>query len=39
VPGCKTLQFAERGLVKTHFETYKIEEITSVFERIEKGEL
>ncbi|KAF1817807.1 GroES-like protein [Dissoconium aciculare CBS 342.82] len=35
----ETLQFAERGLVKTHFETCKMEEMTSVFERMEKGEL
>lgn len=35
----ETLQFAERGLVKTHFRTAKMEELTSVFEQMDKGEL
>lgn len=35
----ETLQFAERGLVKTHFTTAKPEELTSIFERMDKGEI
>ncbi|KAH9826949.1 Alcohol dehydrogenase GroES-like domain [Teratosphaeria destructans] len=35
----ETLQFAERGLVKTHFRTAKMEELTGVFEQMHKGEL
>jgi len=35
----ETLEFAERGLVKTHFRTAKMEELTGVFEQMERGEL
>jgi len=35
----ETLQFAERGVVKTHFRTAKMEELTGVFEEMERGEL
>lgn len=35
----ETLEFAERGLVKTHFKTAKMEELTSIFEQMDKGEL
>jgi len=35
----ETLDFAARGIVKTHFRTAKMEELTSVFEQMEKGEL
>lgn len=35
----ETLEFAERGLVKTHFRTAKMEELTGVFEQMDRGEL
>jgi propanol-preferring alcohol dehydrogenase len=35
----ETLDFAARGIVKTHFRTAKMEELTGVFEQMEKGEL
>lgn len=35
----ETLEFAERGIVKTHFRTAKMEELTSVFEQMDRGEL
>ncbi|KXT03405.1 hypothetical protein AC579_7271 [Pseudocercospora musae] len=35
----ETLEFAERGLVKTHFRTAKMEELTAIFEEMDKGEL
>jgi propanol-preferring alcohol dehydrogenase len=35
----ETLEFAERGIVKTHFTTCKMDELTGVFEKMEKGEL
>ena len=35
----ETLEFAERGLVKTHFRTEKMDKLTEVFEQMEKGEL
>lgn len=35
----ETLEFAERGIVKTHFRTAKMEELTSVFEEMESGKL
>jgi propanol-preferring alcohol dehydrogenase len=35
----ETLQFAERGLVKTHFETCGMSELTGVFEKMDRGEL
>lgn len=31
----ETLEFAERGVVKTHFRTAKMEELTGVFEEME----
>lgn len=35
----ETLEFAERGIVKTHFRTAKMEELTSVFEEMENQTL
>lgn len=35
----ETLQFAERGIVKTHFKTVKMNELTRVFEEMDRGEL
>ena len=35
----ETLQFAERGIVKTHFKTAKMEELTDIFEKMDRGEL
>lgn len=35
----ETLEFAERGIVKTHFTTCKMDEVTSIFEKMDKGEL
>jgi propanol-preferring alcohol dehydrogenase len=35
----ETLRFAERGLVRTRFETCTMEEMTGVFERMDRGEL
>lgn len=35
----ETLGFAARGIVKTHFKTCKMDELTGVFESMEKGEL
>lgn len=34
-----TLDFAARGIAKTHFRTAKMEELTSVFEEMDRGEL
>ncbi|KAF2479096.1 chaperonin 10-like protein [Neohortaea acidophila] len=35
----ETLEFAERGLVKTHFTTEKMDKLTEVFEKMDRGEL
>jgi alcohol dehydrogenase, propanol-preferring len=35
----ETLEFAERGIVKTHFRTEKMDKLTSIFEEMERGEL
>ncbi len=35
----ETLEFAERGIVKTHFRTEKMEKLTEVFEQMDRGEL
>lgn len=35
----ETLDFAARGIVKAHFRTEKMEALTSVFERMHRGEL
>ena len=35
----ETLEFAERGIVKTHFRVAKMEELTGVFEQMDRGEL
>ncbi|KAL1589576.1 hypothetical protein WHR41_01787 [Cladosporium halotolerans] len=35
----ETLAFAERGVVKTHFRTAKMEELTAVFEEMESQKL
>ncbi|KAK4902597.1 hypothetical protein LTS10_004324 [Elasticomyces elasticus] len=35
----ETLDFAERGLVKTHFRTIKMDKLTETFEQMDRGEL
>ncbi|KAI7100358.1 hypothetical protein KC352_g38014, partial [Hortaea werneckii] len=35
----ETLQFAERGVVKTHFRTEKMDKLTDIFHEMERGEL
>lgn len=35
----ETLEFAERGIVKTRFRTVKMDEVTKVFEEMDRGEL
>ena len=35
----ETLQMAERGVVKTHLRTAKMDELTRIFEEMDKGEL
>jgi alcohol dehydrogenase, propanol-preferring len=35
----ETLELAERGVVKVHFRTAKMNELTSVFEEMDRGEL
>lgn len=35
----ETLAFAERGIVKTHFRTAKMEELTAIFGEMERGEM
>lgn len=35
----ETLDFAARGLVKTHYKTCKMDELTGVFEKMAKAEL
>ena len=35
----ETLEFAERGIVKTHFKTEKMDALTKVFEGMDRGEL
>jgi propanol-preferring alcohol dehydrogenase len=35
----ETMEFAARGIVKTHFRTEKMDKLTSVFEEMEKGQL
>jgi propanol-preferring alcohol dehydrogenase len=35
----ETLDFAARGIIKTHFRTEKMDKLTSVFEEMHKGEL
>ncbi|SMR45161.1 unnamed protein product [Zymoseptoria tritici ST99CH_3D1] len=35
----ETLDFAARGIVKTHFRTAKMEELTGIFEQMERGEV
>ena len=35
----ETLDFAARGLVKTHFRTEKMDKLTGVFEEMDKGAL
>lgn len=35
----ETLDFAARGIVKTHFTTCKMDELTGVFEKMEKAQL
>lgn len=35
----QTLEFAARGILKTHYQVEKLENLTGVFERMDKGEL
>ncbi|KAK7708084.1 hypothetical protein SLS64_006906 [Diaporthe eres] len=35
----ETLELAERGIIKTHFRTEKLENLTEIFEQMHKGEL
>lgn len=35
----ETLEFAERGIVKTHFRTEKMDKLTDVFQEMEQGAL
>lgn len=35
----ETLDLAARGIIKTHFRTEKMENLTDVFEQMSKGEL
>lgn len=35
----ETLELAERGMVKTHFRTAKMEELQGVFEQMDRGEI
>ena len=35
----ETLEFAERGIVKTHFSTVKMDDLTKTFEQMDKAEL
>jgi len=35
----ETLELATRGIIKTHYKTAKMEELTSIFESMEKGEI
>ena len=35
----ETLDLAARGIIKTHFRTAKMEELTSIFEEMEKGQI
>jgi alcohol dehydrogenase, propanol-preferring len=35
----ETLELAERGVVKVHFRTAKMGELTGVFEEMDRGEL
>ncbi|KAK3691891.1 hypothetical protein LTR37_018384 [Vermiconidia calcicola] len=35
----ETLEFAERGIVKTHFRTVKMDGLTKVFEEMDRGEV
>ncbi|EMC96853.1 hypothetical protein BAUCODRAFT_491924 [Baudoinia panamericana UAMH 10762] len=35
----ETLQLAERGVVKTHFRTAKMEDLTKIFEEMDEGKL
>ena len=35
----ETLEFAERGIVTTHFRTEKMENLTKIFEQMDRAEL
>lgn len=35
----ETLDLASRGLIKTHFKTESMENLTDIFQRMEKGEI
>lgn len=35
----ETLDLAARGIIKTHYTTAKMEELTGIFEKMDKGEI
>lgn len=35
----ETMEMAERGIVKTHFEVKKMHELTNIFEKMDRGEI
>jgi propanol-preferring alcohol dehydrogenase len=35
----ETLDLAARGIIKTHFRTAKMEELTGIFEEMDKGKI
>lgn len=35
----ETLELAARGIIKTHYRTAKMEELTSIFQEMEKGQI
>lgn len=35
----ETLELASRGIIKTHYETVKMDKLTETFEKMHKGEL
>lgn len=35
----ETLEFAERGIVKTHYRVEKMDKLTQIFEEMDRGEL
>ena len=35
----ETMEMASRGIVKTHFTTCKMDEVSSVFEKMDKNQL
>jgi alcohol dehydrogenase, propanol-preferring len=39
VEAIRTLEFAERGIIKAHYEVAKMEQLTDIFERMTQGKL